>query len=397
MIILASVLLIVGVAAKLALVWTISIVVLPIGLVLALLGAARRSAAAAAGDCASSLTIRVVTVAGADHGDRPAAAPAVFQTAVADDGRVDLKISGDLDITTVPVLTDQLATLADLRPAGLVIDLSRVTFLDCASARLLAGMAALLPPASHRSSPRSGRPCGACSSSSGCPGVCGSRTEATHEVTPHARPTGSGTPRGSTSRQPAAGRPPAAITEQHGRSPAASRCTARVLSAIGEAAGASQDRRTARLSNHASWSPAVPPPPVAGATVGTRAVSVSGPATRRSLALGFALGLRLAPAAGDELPTRRCRRARRLDRGRMARRGRCRCRGRRLPVTASATLPSAAIPCRPRPTRRRPSSGPRSRRRSAPHVMPFQRWRCASSSGSSAGCVGQRQFPKAQR
>jgi anti-sigma B factor antagonist len=72
--------------------------------------------------------------------------PVVFQTAVDEDGRVRLKISGDLDITTGPALTDQLATLADLRPAGLVIDLSGVTFLDCASARLLAGMAALLPP-----------------------------------------------------------------------------------------------------------------------------------------------------------------------------------------------------------------------------------------------------------
>ena len=53
---------------------------------------------------------------------------------------------GDLDITTVPILTRQLARLAGLRPAELVIDLSGVSFLDCASARLLAGTAALLPP-----------------------------------------------------------------------------------------------------------------------------------------------------------------------------------------------------------------------------------------------------------
>lgn len=72
--------------------------------------------------------------------------PVVFQTAVDEDGRVRLKISGELDITTGPALTEQLATLAELRQAGLVIDLSGVTFLDCASARLLAGTAALLPP-----------------------------------------------------------------------------------------------------------------------------------------------------------------------------------------------------------------------------------------------------------
>lgn len=71
--------------------------------------------------------------------------PVAFQAAVDEDGRVRLKISGELDITTVPILTGQLATLTDLRPTGLVIDLSGVTFLDCAAARLLAGTTALLP------------------------------------------------------------------------------------------------------------------------------------------------------------------------------------------------------------------------------------------------------------
>jgi hypothetical protein len=47
----------------------------------------------------------------------------------------------------------------------------------------------------------------------------------------------------------------------------------------------------------------VPPPPVAGATVGNaRGEECVRAGERRSLALGFALGLRLAPAAGDELP-----------------------------------------------------------------------------------------------
>jgi anti-sigma B factor antagonist len=68
-------------------------------------------------------------------------------TAVATgDGPVLVEMSGDLDITTVPVLANQLAGLADMRPTELFIDMSGVRFLDCASARLLAGTAALLPP-----------------------------------------------------------------------------------------------------------------------------------------------------------------------------------------------------------------------------------------------------------
>ena len=70
----------------------------------------------------------------------------VFQTAIGDDGRVYIKISGELDITTVPDLAGHLARLADLRPTRLFIDMSGVSFLDCASARLLADTAAFLPP-----------------------------------------------------------------------------------------------------------------------------------------------------------------------------------------------------------------------------------------------------------
>jgi anti-anti-sigma factor len=62
------------------------------------------------------------------------------------DGLVYVEMSGDLDITTVPVLADQLAGLANMRPTELFIDMSGVRFLDCASARLLAGTVALLPP-----------------------------------------------------------------------------------------------------------------------------------------------------------------------------------------------------------------------------------------------------------
>jgi anti-sigma B factor antagonist len=71
--------------------------------------------------------------------------PPVVQAVLAADGHVCVTISGDLDITTGPELARQLARLAELRPAALCVDLSGVTFLDCASARLLAGTAALVP------------------------------------------------------------------------------------------------------------------------------------------------------------------------------------------------------------------------------------------------------------
>jgi anti-anti-sigma factor len=77
--------------------------------------------------------------------DTPPQLPA-FRIAVDDDGYAHVAISGDLDLTTAAALADQLAKLADLRPTRLVIDMSGVTFLDCASARLLAGASAFLPP-----------------------------------------------------------------------------------------------------------------------------------------------------------------------------------------------------------------------------------------------------------
>jgi anti-anti-sigma factor len=76
---------------------------------------------------------------------QPQPQPVVRAVATAD-GLVYVEMSGDLDITTVPVLADQLARLADMRPTELFIDMSGVRFLDCASARLLAGTATLLPP-----------------------------------------------------------------------------------------------------------------------------------------------------------------------------------------------------------------------------------------------------------
>jgi anti-anti-sigma factor len=69
----------------------------------------------------------------------------VFEVAIGDEGRVYVEVSGDLDITTVPTLADQLARLMDIRPTALFVDMSGVGFMDCASARLLADTAAFLP------------------------------------------------------------------------------------------------------------------------------------------------------------------------------------------------------------------------------------------------------------
>jgi anti-anti-sigma factor len=68
-----------------------------------------------------------------------------FQTTIAEDGSVSIAIRGDLDVTTLAALAEQLARLADVRPTRLVIDMSGVSFLDCASARLLASTATFLP------------------------------------------------------------------------------------------------------------------------------------------------------------------------------------------------------------------------------------------------------------
>jgi anti-anti-sigma factor len=68
-----------------------------------------------------------------------------FEAAVTSDGRVYVTIYGDLDATNVAALAGQLAVLAYVRPARLVIDMAGVSFLDCAAARILAGTAAFLP------------------------------------------------------------------------------------------------------------------------------------------------------------------------------------------------------------------------------------------------------------
>ena len=76
----------------------------------------------------------------------PQSRPPVLQAAVTAEGVVHLAIGGDLDVTAVAAVADDLAWLAEIRPTRLLIDMSGVRYLDCASARLLASLADFLPP-----------------------------------------------------------------------------------------------------------------------------------------------------------------------------------------------------------------------------------------------------------
>ena len=54
-------------------------------------------------------------------------------------GAVTIVIRGELDLVTLPVLAGQLALVARDKPERLVFDLAGTSFLDCGSARLIAG------------------------------------------------------------------------------------------------------------------------------------------------------------------------------------------------------------------------------------------------------------------
>jgi anti-anti-sigma factor len=70
-------------------------------------------------------------------------------------------LSGDLDLTGVPALAEHLAQILARMPRHLVFDMTRVSFLDCAAARVIAGTARSLPeghrPVLRRPAPEVGR------------------------------------------------------------------------------------------------------------------------------------------------------------------------------------------------------------------------------------------------
>lgn len=54
-------------------------------------------------------------------------------------GAVTIAIRGELDLVTLPVLAGRLAVVSRDTPERLVFDLAGTSFLDCGSARLIAG------------------------------------------------------------------------------------------------------------------------------------------------------------------------------------------------------------------------------------------------------------------
>jgi anti-anti-sigma factor len=60
-------------------------------------------------------------------------------------GTATVILCGDLDLATRPLLAQRMAEVLARKPQRLVFDLARVGFLDCGTARLIAGSAQGLP------------------------------------------------------------------------------------------------------------------------------------------------------------------------------------------------------------------------------------------------------------
>jgi anti-anti-sigma factor len=61
-------------------------------------------------------------------------------------GAATVVVRGELDLVTMPLLADQLALISRDKPERLVFDLAGTSFIDCGSARLIAGAGRWLPP-----------------------------------------------------------------------------------------------------------------------------------------------------------------------------------------------------------------------------------------------------------
>ena len=60
-------------------------------------------------------------------------------------GTTTVLVRGELDLVTMPLLAEQLTLVSQLKPARLVFDLAGTAFMDCGSARLIAGAGECLP------------------------------------------------------------------------------------------------------------------------------------------------------------------------------------------------------------------------------------------------------------
>jgi anti-anti-sigma factor len=75
----------------------------------------------------------------------PPAEPPGFTVTVTGE-TVTVVLSGELDVTSEDFLTSRLAHVRRARPRRLIFETAQVTFIDCASARLIAETDRWLPP-----------------------------------------------------------------------------------------------------------------------------------------------------------------------------------------------------------------------------------------------------------
>jgi len=61
-------------------------------------------------------------------------------------GTTTVFIDGQLDMVTMPSLSERLVQVLEHQPGRLVFDLTRTKFLDCGSARVIAATGRSLPP-----------------------------------------------------------------------------------------------------------------------------------------------------------------------------------------------------------------------------------------------------------
>jgi len=84
-------------------------------------------------------------MSGPDSSAGPAQGSRVTIEVEARPGVTTIVVTGELDLVTMPYLSAQLTLAVRDRPGRLVFDLSGTHFMDCGSARLIAGAGQRLP------------------------------------------------------------------------------------------------------------------------------------------------------------------------------------------------------------------------------------------------------------
>ncbi|MGH3272356.1 MAG: STAS domain-containing protein [Trebonia sp.] len=74
----------------------------------------------------------------------PPAQPPGFEAVVTGE-TVTVVLRGELDVTVEGFLNGRLSRIREMRPSRLVFEMAQITYLDCASARLIAGTGGWLP------------------------------------------------------------------------------------------------------------------------------------------------------------------------------------------------------------------------------------------------------------